>query len=365
MRARLSEASSQAALRVSRAAEVALGVVAVALLALSAACSSPSGTRAPDHRIDPSPTAHRTVVEQTTVRHPWSSWPAAVGALCGAAATAETDWPLFQVRVALSDALSDEWGEHLGPVPLSPDGPVVDDVLNGGAYGTALSSHVFVSQMPQRGAAVAFVQAVQTDAAGACSAFLDTAGSQDAGRWLVVEGRPLLLGEERAAVLLSDDLVVLVKVQGSSSRSAVVRLVEGLDIEDDRSGFAGGLPWPLEQLDPEGGVQALSAEAVNEHVRRSWRARRVAQVVASGPIEKVVVQAGRGLQPGEESVVWVVYVFEMPQVPALPAAHDLVCSIGGQTDEWAGLVVVMRQTGMGTSPVWTTGSTCASWSPSS
>lgn len=122
------------------------------------------------------------------------------------------------------------------------------------------------------------------------------------------------------------------------------------------------LPDPR-QLEPAAGAQRLTDEQVESAAEHAADDDEVAAIVDAHEIEEVLVQAGPQEQLGDTST-WVAFMFPEPAMPKVEP-FTMLCDIGGQTDEWLGVVVRVDIDGSNTSsssPIWTTGADCASWS---
>ena len=120
-----------------------------------------------------------------------------------------------------------------------------------------------------------------------------------------------------------------------------------------------GLPAPR-QLPAPPGAEPLDAQQVARLITAATADRHVTAALREGAVSDVTVRAGEPDTVGTSTGV-VAFWFRAPVTPtAVP--WDILCDIGGQTEEWRGVAARVESSGqVESSPIWSTGANCVGW----
>jgi hypothetical protein len=131
---------------------------------------------------------------------------------------------------------------------------------------------------------------------------------------------------------------------------------EGAQARSD--GGAAPLPEPI-QLPPQGNAERLTRKQVAFTVSRAQTDRELKRALRQGRVRRVLVRAAPTGAPGDRGAGLVAFLFDAPVRPS-SVPWEVLCDIGGQTEEWKGVAarVLLEDGEVESSPVWLTGANC-------
>lgn len=124
------------------------------------------------------------------------------------------------------------------------------------------------------------------------------------------------------------------------------------------AGLAVTLPPPVQLAPPEGRAR-LTPDDVDAVLSGALHDVAVSSAIKEGTVAQVVIRASTTGEPSGGEAGDVAFLFAEPVRPA-GTPWEVLCDIGGQTEQWSGVVarVVLASGAVDGSPVWLTGANC-------